>query len=90
MARPTVGSRGWTIRRALPADAEELTRLARSAKASLGYPVDWLDAWRDELTDTADYVTQNQAFVIRSTEARWLWSFSPLASATGLASGSSG
>jgi predicted N-acetyltransferase YhbS len=52
-----------SIRRARPSEAEELTRLARAAKASWGYPAEWLDAWRDELTITEAYVTQNQVFV---------------------------
>ncbi|MET0552929.1 MAG: GNAT family N-acetyltransferase [Vicinamibacteria bacterium] len=51
------------IRRARPADAEELTQIARAAKASWEYPAEWLDAWRDELTITAEYVAQNQVFV---------------------------
>jgi ribosomal protein S18 acetylase RimI-like enzyme len=52
-----------SIRRARPSDAEELTQLARAAKASWGYPAEWLDAWREELTITEDYVTQNRVFV---------------------------
>jgi ribosomal protein S18 acetylase RimI-like enzyme len=51
------------IRPARPAEAEELTRLARDAKASWGYPAAWLDAWSGELTITGDYVVRNQVFV---------------------------
>lgn len=54
----------YTIRRARSSEAEELTQLARGAKASWGYPADWLEAWREELTITAEYVQQNQVFVV--------------------------
>ena len=53
----------YIIRRARPSEAEELTQLARSAKASWGDPAEWLDAWREELTITAEYVLQNQVVV---------------------------
>jgi ribosomal protein S18 acetylase RimI-like enzyme len=51
------------IRRARPSDAAELTQLARNAKASWGYPTEWLEAWREELTITAEYLLQHQVFV---------------------------
>jgi ribosomal protein S18 acetylase RimI-like enzyme len=53
----------YSIRRARSSEAGELTQLARAAKASWGYPAEWLDAWRDDLTITAEYVTQHQVFV---------------------------
>lgn len=53
----------YSIRRARPSEADELTQLARGAKASWGYPAEWLEAWREELTITADYVLQNQVVV---------------------------
>jgi predicted N-acetyltransferase YhbS len=53
----------YSIRRARPSEAEELTQLARGAKASWGYPAEWLEAWRDELTITAEYLLQNQVVV---------------------------
>lgn len=51
------------IRRASPADAPALTRLARDAKASWGYPAAWLEAWRDALTITTDYVATHLVLV---------------------------
>jgi predicted N-acetyltransferase YhbS len=54
---------GYSVRRARPSEADELTQLARGAKASWGYPADWLDSWREELTITADYVMRHQVFV---------------------------
>ena len=57
------------IRRARPSEAGELTRLARAAKASWGYPAEWLDAWREELTLSEDYVAHNEVFVADTGDA---------------------
>ena len=46
----------YDIRRALPEDAAALTAIARAAKAHLGYPVEWLDAWDAALTVDAAYL----------------------------------
>jgi GNAT superfamily N-acetyltransferase len=43
------------IRRALPADAERLTEIARAAKAHWGYPAAWLEAWAPVLRITPEY-----------------------------------
>ena len=51
------------IRRALPGDAPELTALAHAAKASLGYPAAWLDAWGVALTFTPEYVAHHTILV---------------------------
>jgi ribosomal protein S18 acetylase RimI-like enzyme len=51
------------IRPATAADAMELTALAHRAKASWGYPADWIAAWRSDLTMTADYLAARRAFV---------------------------
>jgi ribosomal protein S18 acetylase RimI-like enzyme len=58
----------YTIRRARPSEAEELTQLAWDAKASWGYPAAWLEAWREDLTITSEYVLQNQVFVADTSE----------------------
>src|SRR5947207_398162 len=60
LQRPT-GAHGMniTIR---PADATEailLTALAQEGKRHWGYPDEWLDVWRDELTITPAYITDN-------------------------------
>jgi GNAT superfamily N-acetyltransferase len=47
------------IRRAAAAEAEALTALAQAAKRHWGYPESWLDAWREALTITSDYVNAN-------------------------------
>jgi len=51
------------IRPARPAEAERLTNLARRAKASWGYPADWLQAWENDLTIAPQYVAEHQVFV---------------------------
>lgn len=52
-----------TIRRAQPVEAEQLTSLAHLAKASWGYPGAWIDAWRPDLTISADYVRDHHTAV---------------------------
>ena len=52
-----------TIRRARPTEADVLSRVAYEAKASWGYPVEWMAAWREELTITPEYVTNHEVFV---------------------------
>lgn len=48
------------IRRALASDVAELTRLAHAAKRSWGYPDDWMELWRADLTLTPEQI-QSQA-----------------------------
>ena len=55
-----------TIRPAVAADADALTALAMRSKASWGYDTDMLDAFRDELTVTADYLAHQPAFLIEA------------------------
>jgi GNAT superfamily N-acetyltransferase len=45
-----------TIRPAAPSDAEVLTALALAGKGHWGYPEPWLEAWRELLTITPDYL----------------------------------
>lgn len=51
----------WRIRRARPEEAPGLTDIALRAKAHWGYPDDWLESWRDELT--FDQATFNDCHV---------------------------
>lgn len=51
------------IRRAQPAEAEVLTKIAQSAKASWGYPATWLRQWHDLLTITPQFIEANETFV---------------------------
>jgi len=42
------------VRRAEPAEAAELTRIAHAAKRHWRYPEEWIAAWRADLTVTPD------------------------------------
>jgi len=51
------------IRRATPDEAEALTALAHTAKRHWGYPEEWIDHWRTDLTITSDFIADNEVFV---------------------------
>jgi GNAT superfamily N-acetyltransferase len=51
------------IRRAVPADSERATELARLAKAHWGYPAEWLERWHDDLSITAADIEKHRTFV---------------------------
>ncbi len=54
------------IRDARPEEAGRLTAIAQASKAHWGYPGEWLDLWRDELTVSPDYVVENLVLVAES------------------------
>jgi GNAT superfamily N-acetyltransferase len=56
------------VRAAVARDAEELTRLAFRAKAFWGYPREWMEEWRKELTVTSEYVAQHQVVLAEAEE----------------------
>jgi predicted N-acetyltransferase YhbS len=51
------------IRRATSSDSARATELARIAKAHWGYPAEWLDSWRDELSITEREIERHATFV---------------------------
>lgn len=51
------------IRRATVDDSARATELAQTAKAHWGYPAEWLDAWRDDLTMTSEMIDRHATFV---------------------------
>src|SRR5215831_15328140 len=51
------------IRRATPEQAEALTLLAHAAKRHWGYPPEWIDYWKSELTITSEFIARNEVFV---------------------------
>jgi len=59
----------FTIRATRPADADELTRLARVSKAHWGYPKDRLDLWQRDLTISQEAVEGSIGYVAESGEA---------------------
>ena len=50
------------IVRAQPADAPILSAIAWAAKAHWGYPISWLEQWRDQLTITSTFIAKNEIF----------------------------
>lgn len=48
------------FRRAQAEDAAELTEIAQAAKRHWGYPAEWMEAWREELTITAEMIRRHQ------------------------------
>lgn len=57
------------VRSAGASDAQALTRLVFRAKAFWGYPKEWMEEWREELTVTSDYVVQHRV-VLAEAEQR--------------------
>jgi GNAT superfamily N-acetyltransferase len=48
------------VRSAVASDAEALTQLVFRAKAFWRYPSEWMEAWRNELTVTSDYIAPHR------------------------------
>ena len=53
----------WHIRRALPHEAAQLSKLAMRSKAHWGYPDQFMHACRDELTLDKPYIENNPVYV---------------------------
>jgi N-acetylglutamate synthase-like GNAT family acetyltransferase len=51
------------IRRAQPEEAAALTEIAQAAKRHWGYPENWIEHWKDDLTITPDFITTNEMYV---------------------------
>jgi predicted N-acetyltransferase YhbS len=51
------------IRRGRADDSAALTALARRSKARWGYPVEWLDAWSEDLTLLPHCIERHETFV---------------------------
>src|SRR5512132_2403236 len=56
------------IRRATIDDAATLTTLAVAAKRYWGYPENWIEQWRNELTISKEYVNDNEVYVLTSDD----------------------
>jgi GNAT superfamily N-acetyltransferase len=59
-----------TIRPAAPSEAEALTALALAGKRHWGYPERWLEAWRELLTITPDYLAAHIVFCAEDAAGR--------------------
>ena len=56
------------IRRATTDDVATLTNIAHDAKRHWGYPEHWIEHWRDELTISNDFVSENEVYVLASDD----------------------
>ena len=56
------------IRRAQPEEAAALTEIAHAAKRHWGYPENWIEHWKDDLTITPDFIATNEMYVAISGE----------------------
>jgi N-acetylglutamate synthase-like GNAT family acetyltransferase len=51
------------IRRANPDEADALTEIAHAAKRHWGYPENWIEHWKDDLTITSEFIADHETFV---------------------------
>ena len=51
------------FRKATPEDAQALTGLAFRSKAHWGYPMEWMELWREELAVSPEYVARHEVVV---------------------------
>lgn len=51
------------VRRAVPSQAELLTRIAHEAKRHWRYPEQWIEAWHQSLTITGDTIARGAVYI---------------------------
>jgi len=51
------------IRPASPTDDATLTAIAHDAKRYWGYPENWIEHWKDDLTITPEFISANEVYV---------------------------
>ena len=51
------------IVRAKASDADALTWIALAAKGYWGYPEEWIEQWREDLTVSAGFIRRNEVYV---------------------------
>jgi N-acetylglutamate synthase-like GNAT family acetyltransferase len=56
------------IRRAKPEEAATLTEIAHAAKRHWGYPENWIEHWKDDLTITPEFVSTNEVYAALAEE----------------------
>ena len=52
------------IQKADPSQYEALTQIARISKKHWGYPDEWIDLWKEDLTITHDYIENHEVYII--------------------------
>jgi N-acetylglutamate synthase-like GNAT family acetyltransferase len=56
------------IRRAKPDEADVLTEIAHAAKRHWGYPENWIEHWKDDLTITPEFILRHEVYVALAGE----------------------
>src|SRR5437588_12214345 len=56
------------IRRAKPEVAGVLTEIAHAAKRHWGYPENWIQHWKADLTITPEFIAKNEMYVALNGE----------------------
>jgi GNAT superfamily N-acetyltransferase len=56
------------IRKVKPEEADEMTRIALSAKAYWGYPENWMKIWEPQLTFSPEYFEEDESWVIEADD----------------------
>jgi len=56
------------IRRAQPEEADLLTEIAHAAKRHWGYPENWIQHWKADLTITSEFIAKNEMYVALNGE----------------------
>lgn len=56
------------IRRAKPHEAGVLTEIAHAAKRYWGYPENWIQHWKADLTITPEFIANNEVYVAMAGE----------------------
>src|ERR1700686_673241 len=51
------------IRRARPDEADALTEIAHAAKRHWGYPENWIEHWKADLTITPEFIANHEMYV---------------------------
>jgi N-acetylglutamate synthase-like GNAT family acetyltransferase len=51
------------IRRAKPDEAGQLTEIAHAAKRHWGYPENWIERWKDDLTITPEFISKHEVYL---------------------------
>lgn len=54
------------IEKARPDQHEQLTHIAQAAKRHWGYPERWIEAWKDVLIITPDFIAANEVYLERN------------------------
>lgn len=51
------------LRKAVPEEADTLSDIALQSKRHWGYPENWIERWKDDLTITPEFITAHEVYV---------------------------